>query len=68
VTAAAAVPSYCGSVAAAVPCGGSLAAAVLPVAHDALDERRLMGTDTSDLSALAGAREGTVGATLRTRR
>jgi hypothetical protein len=63
VTAAAAVPSYCGSVAAAVPCGGSLATAVLPVARDALDERRLMGTDASDLSALASARAGTVGAT-----
>jgi hypothetical protein len=48
--------------------GGSLAAAALPTACDALDERRLMGTDVPDLSTLAGARSGTVGATLRTRR
>jgi hypothetical protein len=50
------------------PCGGSLSAAALSVARGALDERRLVGTDASDLSALAGARAGTVGTTLRTRR
>jgi hypothetical protein len=55
-------------VATAAPCGGSLAAAALSVTRGALDERRLMGTDASDLSALAGARAGTVDATLRTRR
>jgi hypothetical protein len=41
---------------------------VLAAARDTLDERRLVGTDASDLSTLAGARGGTVGATLRTRR
>jgi hypothetical protein len=44
------------------------AVAVLAVARDALDERRLVGTAASVLSTLAGARGGTVGATLRTRR
>jgi hypothetical protein len=37
------------------------------VPHDALDERRLVGTAASDLNTLAGARGGTVGVTLRTR-
>jgi hypothetical protein len=53
---------------AAVPRGGSVVAAALPAARGALDERCLVGTDASDLSALAGARAGTVGATLRTRK
>jgi hypothetical protein len=44
------------------------AVAVLTVARDALDERRLVGTTASVLSTLAGARGGTVGATLRARR
>jgi hypothetical protein len=44
------------------------AVAVLAAARDALDERRLVGTAVSVLSTLAGARRGTVGATLRTRR
>jgi hypothetical protein len=58
-----------GSVASAAPRESPLAAvAVLAAAHDALDERRLVGTAASDLSTLAGARGGTVGATLRTRR
>jgi DNA-directed RNA polymerase specialized sigma24 family protein len=52
----------------AAPCSGSLAAAALSVARGAFDERRLVGTDASDLAALAGARVGTVGATLQTRR
>jgi hypothetical protein len=39
---------------------------VLPAARDALDERHLVGMVASDLSTLAGARGGTVGATLRT--
>jgi hypothetical protein len=52
----------------ATSCGGSFAAAALSVARSALDERRLVGTDASDFSALAGARAGTIGATLRTRR
>jgi hypothetical protein len=47
----------CGSAAAAAPHEPSLAAvAVLPAAHDALDECRLVGTAASDLSTLAGAR------------
>jgi RecB family exonuclease len=49
-------------------CGGSLAAAALSVARGALDERRLVGMDVSDLSALASARAGTVGAPMRKRR
>jgi hypothetical protein len=53
-------------VASAAPRGGSLAAAVLLAACDALDERRLVGTDVPDLSALADTRSGTVGAALRT--
>jgi hypothetical protein len=56
-----------GSEAAAAPSEPSLTAvAVLPAARDALDEHRLVGTAASDLSTLAGARGGTVGATLRT--
>jgi hypothetical protein len=39
---------------------------VLPAARDALDERRLVGTATSNLSTMAGTRGGTVGDTLRT--
>jgi hypothetical protein len=50
------------------PCGGSLAAAAFAVARGALDERRLVGTDASDLNASAGVRAGTVGTTLRTQR
>jgi hypothetical protein len=44
------------------------AVAVLTAARDALDERRLVGTAAFVLNTLAGARGGTVGATLRTRR
>jgi hypothetical protein len=59
----------CGSATSAAPRDSPLAAvAVLAAARDALDERRLVGTAASDLSTLAGARGGTVGATLRTRR
>jgi hypothetical protein len=47
----------CGPAATAAPHEPSLAAvAVLAAARDALDERRLVGTATSDLSTLAGAR------------
>jgi hypothetical protein len=68
VAAAAAVAAPCCSpVAIAVPHGGPSIAAVLPAARGALDERRLVGTDISELSALAGARAGTVSVTLRTR-
>jgi hypothetical protein len=38
--------------------GSPVAAAVLPVTLSTLDERLLVGTDSSDLSALAGARGG----------
>jgi anti-sigma-K factor RskA len=68
VTAAAAVASCCDSVATATLRGGSPVVAALLAAGGTLDERRLVGTDASDLSALAGARAGTVGATLRTQR
>jgi hypothetical protein len=70
ITAVVAVATCCGSVAAATLRGASLvAAAVLPVTRGALDERRLMGTNASDLSALADARGGgAVGATLRTQK
>jgi hypothetical protein len=52
-----AATACCISEAAAVPREPSLAAvAVLPATHDTLDERRLVGTDASDLSTLAGAR------------
>jgi hypothetical protein len=45
--------------------GASLvAAAVLPVTRGALDERCLVGMDAFDLNTLAGARGGTVDATL----
>jgi hypothetical protein len=54
-----AVATCCGSVATATLRGGSLAAAaVLLITLGTLDERRLVGTDASDLSALAGARGG----------
>jgi hypothetical protein len=65
----AAVASCRGSSVTAAGCGSETSAvAVLAVARDALDERRLVGTAASVLSTLAGARGGTVGATLRTRR
>jgi hypothetical protein len=44
------------------------AVAVLAATRDALDERRLVKTTASVLSTLAGARGGTVGATLRARK
>jgi hypothetical protein len=58
-TAVVADATCCGSVAAAALPGSSLVvAAVPPVTLGALDERRLVGMDASDLSALAGARGG----------
>jgi hypothetical protein len=64
-----ATTTCCDSAAAAVLRGPSLAAvAVLPAARSTLDERRLVGTVASDLNTLAGARGGTVDATLRTQR
>jgi hypothetical protein len=47
------------------PCELPLAATAVPAAvRVALDERRLVGTDASALSTLAGVRGGTVGVTL----
>jgi hypothetical protein len=58
-----------GSVALAALCEPPLAAVTtLTAAREALDERRLVGTAVSVLNTLAGARGGTVAATLRTRR
>jgi hypothetical protein len=54
--------------ASASPRGGSLATVALSAAVDALDERRLVGTDVPDLSTLAGARSRTIGTALSTRR
>jgi hypothetical protein len=62
-TATAAVPR-CGPVATIVPRSSSPVAAALAAACGALDVHRLVGTTVSDLSTLAGARAGTVGATL----
>jgi hypothetical protein len=50
----AATASCCDPVATAVPRGGSPIAAALHAARGALDEHRLVGTDASDLSTLAG--------------
>jgi hypothetical protein len=68
VTTAVAVATCRDPVATDVPRGGSLVAAALHAAHGALDERLLMGTNASDLSTLAGARAGTFGTTLRTKK
>jgi hypothetical protein len=68
VTAAAAAASPCGSAATATLREGSPIVAALLAAHGALDEHRLVGTDASDLSTLAGASVGTVNVTLRTRK
>jgi hypothetical protein len=63
------VAASCGSETSAAPCESPLATvAVLAVARDVLDERRLVGTAASFLSTLASAKGGTVAATLRTRR
>jgi hypothetical protein len=56
--------SCCNPVTSAVGRCGSLAAVALSI----LDERRLVGTDVPDLSTLAGARSGTIGATVRAQR
>jgi hypothetical protein len=61
------VATCCGSTATATLRGGSPVAVAVPlIALGALDERLLVGTDASDLSALAGARGGTIGAALST--
>jgi hypothetical protein len=64
--AATANPAFCcGPVAMAVGRGGPPVATVPPAARGTLDERRLIGTDVTDLSALAGVRAGTDDVTLR---
>jgi hypothetical protein len=68
VAATAAANSYCDPAASTALRGGSLAATALSAALDALDERRLVGTDVPNLSTLAGARSGMIGAALSTRR
>jgi hypothetical protein len=68
VTTVVAAASCCGLVATAVPRGGSPIAGALPAARGALDECHLVGTDVSDLSALVGARAGTIGVTLQMRK
>jgi hypothetical protein len=66
-TAVVVATTCCGSaVAAALREASLVAVAALPVTCGALDECRLVGMDVSALSAFAGARGGTVGATLRT--
>jgi hypothetical protein len=64
-TAVAAATSCGGSVAIATSRGDSLTAAALVTARGTLDERRLVGMDTPDLSALAGARAGMIDVTLQ---
>jgi hypothetical protein len=64
----AAASSYCNPVTIAVSRSGSPVAAALAAAHATLDERRLVSTGTPDMSALTGARVGTIGVTLRTRK
>jgi hypothetical protein len=54
VAAVAAAVSCCNPVVTAVPRGGSPVITALPVTRGALDERRLVGTDASNLRALAG--------------
>jgi hypothetical protein len=65
ITAVVAAAACCDSAAAAMLCGASPVAVVaLAVTRGTLNERRLVGMDASALSAFAGARGGTVGATL----
>jgi hypothetical protein len=66
VTAVAAAASLRDPATTSLPRSGSVIATALPATRGALDECRLVGTDASDLSALADARVGTVGATLQT--
>jgi hypothetical protein len=67
-TAVVSAATCCGSAAAATPRGASLVAgSVLPPTCGTLDERHLVGMDAFALCAFAGARGGTVDATLRTR-
>jgi hypothetical protein len=63
----AAASSCCGPEATTTSRDGSPIAAALTAAHDALDERRVVITGGPYLSALAGARAGTIGVTLRTK-
>jgi hypothetical protein len=68
VATATATSSCCDPVATVVLRSGSPFTAALPAARGTLDEHRLVGTNASDLSALADARAETVGATLRTKK
>jgi hypothetical protein len=68
VTTVVAVASRRGSAATTTLRDGSPDVAALPATCGTLDKRRLVGTDASDLSALAGASAVTVGATLQTRK
>jgi hypothetical protein len=65
---AAAISPSCGPVAKVVSRGGSPIAAVLAATRGALSECRLVVTGAPDLSALAGARAGMTGVTLRTKK
>jgi hypothetical protein len=65
-TAGAIVAATVAATAAATSCCNPTASAALSAALDALDERRLVGTDVPDLSTLAGARSGTIGTALST--
>jgi hypothetical protein len=61
--------SYCcGLAAAVVTCNGSPAATTHAAAHDALSERRPITSDVLSLSALMGARVGTAGDALTTKK
>jgi hypothetical protein len=55
-------------VARAVSRGGSPVTAALATAHGALNKLRLVVTGAPDLSALVGARAGTIGVTLQTKK
>jgi hypothetical protein len=65
---AATASSCCGPKATAVSSGDSPVTAVLAAASGALNERCLVITGAPDLSALAGARAGTIDVTLRTKK
>jgi hypothetical protein len=66
--ATAAASSCCGPEATAASHDGSPVTVTLTAAYGALDERRLVVTGAPDQSALAGARAGTIGVTLRTKK
>jgi hypothetical protein len=65
---AAAASACCGPVTTVVMRNGSPVAAALATVHGTLAERRPIVAGTLDLSTLAGARVGTIGVTLSTRK